>query len=140
MTDDGCEPPRGPSLPTRDDSDDGLSESDRALQEALIHEINPGGLDAFDETDWQQFVGAVLEHSGVDPGDVVMVHGEDGVELVDRTEWLESKEAIAAAADLASKYLRRIEGWPIAEIAALSDLELVRAFLSTKGYLPGEDD
>lgn len=130
-----------PDRPTIDDPEvSALTERDRRVQRALIDEINPAGLDTFDRDQWKKYGQAICEYKGISADDVVLVVDDDGVELVDRGEYLKQCEAVAATADLASKYLRRIDGWTPDEIAGKSDLEISRLFLERKGYLPVDDE
>ncbi|MDS0477915.1 hypothetical protein [Natrinema sp. 1APR25-10V2] len=111
-----------------------ITEDDRDLNAALVETISDGaGTDAFDRADWSRYAKAVLAHRGHDPENVVIVANDDGVEIVPMEEYRREKESLAAISELATRYLRRVERRPIAEIEQMTDIERVQAFVDKTG-------
>ncbi|WP_222919119.1 hypothetical protein [Natrinema sp. SYSU A 869] len=100
---------------------------DTTLQRALIETINPDGIAAFDREDWIRYAAAVVESLEIDRDDVVIVaDDDDGVDLVDRTEYLRQVETLAGAADLAARWLRRLSPTHRTAVSATHRREIAR--------------
>ena len=107
-----------------------VSYADQELVAALIHVLSDGeGRDALGRTEWARLAGAICVEHGLSREDVVIIAGETGAQLRPKESVLESQEATAAAASLATGYLRDVVGLSIDEIAEMDDLERVQAML-----------
>ena len=122
------------------DADDGESFwPDDALHRALVSELSdaePPTTASFDDDDWIQYAKAALLDAGIDPSTAVIIPLADGgVRVEPRVDYLRSKEELAASAELATHYLRRVDGVPVDVLEQLDDRQRVRQFLASTGYL-----
>ncbi|WP_254764874.1 hypothetical protein [Natrinema marinum] len=132
MTDDEPLRPDRPRIEPADVSS--VSEDERDLNAALVETISDGnGTDAFDADDWAIYAKGLLLARGHDPENVVILPSDDGVEIVPAETYRRERESIAEVAELATRYLRRVERVPISELEQMDDLERVQAFVAATG-------